>query len=29
VDPELISPRVSGLDDCLMGHLPYKRVTLK
>ena len=29
VDPELISSRVSGLDDCLMGHLPYKRVTLK
>ena len=29
VDPELISSRVSGLDDCLMGHLPYKRVALK
>ena len=29
VDPELISPRVHGLDDCLMGHLPYKRVTLR
>ena len=28
VDPELVSPRVQGLDDCLMGHLPYKRVTL-
>ena len=28
VDPELISPRVHGLDDCLMGHLPYKRVAL-
>ncbi len=28
VDPELISSRVSGLDDCLMGHLPYKRVVL-
>jgi len=29
VDPELVSSRVSGLDDCLMGHLPYKHVTLK
>ena len=29
VDPELISARVRGIDDCLMGHLPYKRVTLK
>jgi len=29
VDPELISARVHGIDDCLMGHLPYKRVTLK
>ena len=29
VDPELVSPRVSGLDDCLMGHLPYKHVALK
>ena len=29
VDPELISSRVSGLYDCLMGHLPYKRVALK
>lgn len=29
VDPELVSPRVHGLDDCLMGHLPFKRVTLK
>ena len=28
VDPELVSPRVQGLEDCLMGHLPYKRVTL-
>jgi oligopeptide transport system substrate-binding protein len=28
VDPELISPRVHGIDDCLMGHLPYKHVTL-
>jgi len=28
VDPELISARVHGLDDCLMGHLPYKRVIL-
>ena len=28
VDPELVSPRVHGLDDCLMGHLPFKRVTL-
>ena len=29
VDPELISPRVHGIDDCLMGHLPYKHVTLR
>ena len=29
VDPELVSSRVHGIDDCLMGHLPYKRVTLK
>ncbi|MGI4788349.1 MAG: peptide ABC transporter substrate-binding protein [Janthinobacterium lividum] len=29
VDPELISSRVHGIDDCLMGHLPYKRVTLR
>ncbi len=29
VDPELVSPRVQGLDDCLMGHLPYKHVALK
>lgn len=29
VDPELVSPRVQGLDDCLMGHLPYKHVVLK
>jgi len=29
VDPELINRRVHGIDDCLMGHLPYKRVTLK
>ena len=29
VDPELINSRVHGIDDCLMGHLPYKRVTLK
>ncbi len=29
VDPELVSSRVSGLDDCLMGHLPYKRVVLR
>ena len=28
-DPELVSSRVHGIDDCLMGHLPYKRVTLK
>ena len=28
VDPELISSRVSGLEDCLMGHLPYKHVVL-
>ena len=28
VDPELISSRVHGIDDCLMGHLPYKHVTL-
>ena len=29
VDPELIGSRVHGIDDCLMGHLPYKRVTLQ
>ncbi len=29
VDPELINSRVHGIDDCLMGHLPYKNVTLK
>ena len=29
VDPELVSPRVQGLEDCLMGHLPYKGVSLK
>ena len=29
VDPELVNPRVGGLDDCLMGHLPFKHVTLK
>ena len=29
VDPELISSRVHGIDDCLMGHLPYKNVTLR
>ncbi len=28
VDPELVSARVSGIDDCLMGHLPFKHVTL-
>lgn len=28
VDPELVSPRVHGLDDCLMGHLAFKQVTL-
>lgn len=28
VDPELVSPRVQGIDDCLMGHLPYKNVVL-
>ena len=28
-DPELIKPYVKGLDDCLMGHLPYKHLTLK
>ncbi len=28
VDPELVSPRVHGIDDCLMGHLPYKHVTV-
>ncbi len=27
-DYELISPHVHGLQDCLMGHLPYKKVTL-
>ena len=27
-DPELISTRTHGLDDCLMGHLPYKHITL-
>ena len=29
VDPELVSPRVHGLEDCLMGHLPYKHISLK
>ena len=29
VDAELVSPRVHGLEDCLMGHLPYKHVSLK
>ncbi len=29
VGTELVSPRVQGLEDCLMGHLPYKRVSLK
>ena len=29
VDPELINSRIHGIDDCLMGHLPYKNVTLK
>lgn len=28
VDPELVSLRVRGIDDCLMGHLPYKNVVL-
>lgn len=27
-DPELIKPYVKGLDDCLMGHLPYTHLTL-
>lgn len=27
-DPELIKPYVKGLDDCLMGHLPYKNLTV-
>ena len=27
-DPELVKPYVKGLDDCLMGHLPYKHITL-
>jgi len=27
-DVELVQPRVHGLDDCLMGHLPYKHVVL-
>ena len=27
-DVELIKPYVSGLDDGLMGHLPYKHLTL-
>ncbi len=27
-DPELVKPYVKGLDDCLMGHLPYKHLTL-
>lgn len=28
VDPELVSPHVRGIDDCLMGHLPFKHVTV-
>lgn len=28
-DIELIKPNVKGIDDSLMGHLPYKHVTLK
>ena len=27
-DVELVKPYVSGLDDGLMGHLPYKHLTL-
>jgi oligopeptide transport system substrate-binding protein len=27
-DPELIKPYVHNIDDCLMGHLPYKHITL-
>jgi oligopeptide transport system substrate-binding protein len=27
-DPELVKPYVGGLDDNLLGHLPYKHVTL-
>lgn len=29
VDPELVSPRVHGLEDCLNGHLPFKHVSLE
>lgn len=28
VDPELVSPHVHGIEDCLMGHLPFKHVTI-
>ena len=28
-DTELVKPNVQGIDDSLMGHLPYKHVTLK
>ncbi len=28
-DPELVSARTQGLEDCLMGHLPYKHVVLR
>jgi len=28
VDPELVSPHVHGIEDCLMGHLPFKHVTV-
>ena len=28
-DPELIKSYVKGLDDCLMGHLPYKHLTVQ
>ncbi len=27
-DPELVKPYVSGIDDSLMGHLPYKHIKL-
>lgn len=28
VDPELVSPHVHGIEDCLMGHLPFKHVAV-
>ncbi len=28
VDPELISAHTRGIEDCLMGHLPFKHVTV-